>query len=110
MKMFFVNTDAGHKYQSPNIQEIEYDHFYEDDSSTIIGYDGDISPKDLNRCEKNKIRYSYFWKNTIYETYEEAKEYLIQNLKTHLNEIKLEFDRLKIEIINIETTLKNYES
>ena len=36
MKKFFVNTDAGHKYQSPNIQEIEYDHFYEEAKEYLI--------------------------------------------------------------------------
>jgi len=106
MKKFFADIDAGHYYESPFIKEVEYDHFDENSESTIIGYDGDISPKGRNRTENKNIRYSLFWKNSIYENYEDAKNFLKQKLEDEYNTIEPEYKKLRTQIINIETALK----
>ena len=109
MKKFFANDDAGCYYESPTIKKIEYDHF-DYLSDNIVAYDGDISPKGLSRSEKGKIRYSYFWKNTIYDTYDEAFNYIKQKLEYDFNRLNPEYERLKKQIKNLKRALKQYEN
>ena len=109
MKKFFANMDAGHNYCSAKIEEIEYDHFEDCGGTSILGYDGDISPKGRDRTHNKNIRYSYFWTVTVYDNYEDAKDYLVKELKRHLQESKEKFESLQININNIEEALNNYE-
>ena len=108
MKKYFANIDAGNLWLAPHIKEVDYDHYVEISESTIMGYDGDVAPNGLTRAEKKTINYSLFWKSTLYDTYEDAEEYLKQRLEERLKEIKPGFENLKIEISNIETALKKY--
>lgn len=106
MKKFFANIDSGNLYEDPHISEVEYEHFADNSESTVVGYDGDVLPVGLLRSEKKKIRFSLFWKHTLYDTYEDAADYIKQQLDRRLEEIKPEFEKLQTEIQNIETALK----
>ena len=106
MKKFFANIDSGNLYEDPHITEVEYDHFADNSESTVVGYDGDVLPVGLSRSEKKNIRFSLFWRHTLYDTYEDAENYIKQQLERRLEEIKPEFEKLQTEIKNIETALK----
>jgi translation initiation factor IF-2 len=106
MKKFFANIDNGNLYEDPHIKEVEYDHFADKSESVVVGYDGNVLPVGLQRSEKKNIRFSLFLRHTLYDTYEDAENYIKQQLEQRLEEIKPEFEKLQTEIKNIETALK----
>ena len=106
MKKFFANIDNGNLYEDPHIKEVEYDHFADKSESIVVGYDGNVLPVGLQRSEKKNIRFSLFLRHTLYDTYEDAENYIKQQLEQRLEEIKPEFEKLRTEIKNIETALK----
>ena len=106
MNKFFADLNAGGNFEAC-IKEVKYEHFVDNSENTIMGYDGDICPKGLYRSQIKNIRYSLFFKNTLYDTFEEANDYLNNQLQKYLNEFESEFEKLKIKINNIKKALNN---
>lgn len=104
MKKFFVNLNVGNYYESPYIKEVEYDHFEKSSEHIIIGYDGDTLPDSVQR-RRREIRFSFFFDNTLYDSEEDAKTYLITTLEEHLKEIEEKLDPLLTKQKNIKKIL-----
>lgn len=104
MKKFLANLGLDNYYESPYIKEVEYDHFEKLSERIIIGYDGDILPDSVQRRNR-EIRFSLFLEDTLYDSEEEAKTYLITTLEERLKEIEEKLGPLLIKQKNIKKIL-----